>query len=69
LGLFTNLMPLAFAKEGIYGKSVRIVHAPNYNEYFGYRIISVGRDRFYTATHVCCFTLLGHAVARERHWL
>jgi len=66
LGIFTNIVLLAFASEKTYGKSMRIIGASTYVQYFGqkffcYGIKNVG-DRLgagvHTNPHANRFTLL-----------
>jgi len=62
LGLVTNLVSFAFVNESMYGKFMRFIRAPTYEEYFGHQIRNVRGDRFGTVapsnTYIYCFTLL-----------
>jgi len=36
------ILSFEFANENVYGKSVRTIPAPTYNEYFGHRFFDIG---------------------------
>ena len=44
LGLSTDFASLTFANESIYRKSVRSIHAPTNDEYFGQKIFDIGSN-------------------------
>ena len=39
---FFMILSFEFANENVYGKSVRTIPAPTYNEYFGHRFFDIG---------------------------